>query len=1318
MDIENEKYRFISLDLYDNKPEKEVKKVLVKQTLLHSPIITNIITDFKVRINKPFKGVSSESFNDEEFQTLIPQEEDSQLDAFGDSDDDDDQLLFGVSNDTTVTLPEQSQQITPQFKTVEVIVKHTSIVVDGIEFSTKSAIRSSCVVKSSTNEDEHHLFISLKSGFLLLIRLYYVPRYYKDNSYEFQTNHNVDNGEGNSIFKPFVIQWWDTGSDQPTPGLESCGSLLKSSPSGLSTVAFSSSRSFRLYMTQSSTGGTVLRNHINIPMDGFLIDACFIEPNATVQTDMLFTLIFTETRRLTINLFLWSNVEGVWQGFSREVLPLENDTEIPVFVAPLTNNCSFLFVSPTKLTIVTIHDIISASYEFKTIEAPWQKSFPTTYHIPKENTSPIEIAKFDEVLISTDTGAIYSIQVIENSFGKCDPIIRVADSISHFVLEKRKENYRMIYASTGGSSKDILIPGLFSSEVLADISNMSKIPYTNAKLLNDFKPWAPLVDVSIIDSKHIKDSKLPLRNEIWGVGGIGRKSKLSQFRFGYTATKKSNTYEKLRKAIGLWKLLVNESNYLLCSLPFETILLEVQASSKDAFVEISDAYLITDNLTIYATVIQDNIIIQITNNSITLSDLVYRKISQFVEFSIVFCEVLQNFLILIVEDTDKQVKIKIYRIVFSEVSPTLEGDTDTDIFKYFELTCEQVLDFQPSMLKACTVKDEELTIAIGGFDGNLHFILFKDGELTILKTYDLIQFSNYSHDEITELSFIIPHDMIVTESEIIIGTQEGYYLKFDIVNGVKNNLQCKQFLRIGSTGVRLCPTSDVKLLLVYSDQLWLFNKYESEYPSRVYFDDNFERSILQSVEIENTKNNSKWKSLALIRDNGLVLVDVSTFCQPSIRQLSMPDNAKKLIYIPHVSTFLVLYHSNYANSRIKCVDKKSIKVVPHRETNIKYRLTSNMNGDDNETYIFQDDEIPISVCIWEVQRNGSKKSMTTKKILIGCEKRSSDNSCKTTGMVKVLDLKKIRSNSENNLNNTNNPDDNFSGVLITELTSFDHDLPVTNILQFNQNIIFTSEGNLYSTSYNELEKRFTPVKLFQTLPSRIISLYVSPSSQKRTLLVSTSNDSIYQFIETAPGVITYMNEDPQPKSFINQINYQSQVFAGDKIRSNITIINMNDDKNSRPFHWDRKNVQISGIARVYSAKLNNNWIQTLNTSINDDNNNATINDFGGYYEGNDSIYDDDVDNCVVGVSVNGEIVALRSISQDSNEINSITTKLGMSLEKQVSKLNRPFINKISGTGLLSLNKPKFDYVTNNRFEELVDYDLEELSSIHNSVLNL
>lgn len=1318
MDIEHEKYQFISLDQYNNNPEKEVKKVLVKQTLLHSPVITNIITDFKVRINKPFRGVSSELFNDEEFQTLIPQEEDSQLDAFGDSDDDDDELLFGVSNDTTFTIPEASQQIAPQFKTIEVIVKHTSIVIDGIEFSTKSTIRSSCVVKSSTNEDEHHLFISLKSGFLLLIRLYYVPRYYKDNSYEFQSNHSIGNDEGNSIFKPFVIQWWDTGSDQPTPGLESCGSLLRSSPSGLSTVAFSSSRSFRLYMTQSSTGGTtVLRNHINIPMDGFLIEACFIEPNATVQTDMLFTLIFTETRRLTINLFLWSNVEGVWQGFSREVLPLENDTEIPVFVAPLTNNCSFLFVSPTKLTIVTIHDIISASYEFKTIEAPWQKSFPTTYHIPKENTTPLEIAKFDEVLISTDTGAIYSIQIIDNSFGKCDPIIRVADSISHFVLEKRKENYRMIYASTGGSSKDILIPGLFSSEILADISNMSKIPYTNARLLNDFKTWAPLVDISVIDSKQIKDSKLPLRNEIWGVGGIGRKSKLSQFRFGYTATKKSNTYEKLRKAIGLWKLLVNVSIYLLCSLPFETILLEVQASAKDAFVEISDAYLITDNLTLYSTVILDGMIIQITSNSITLSDLVYQKITQFVEFSIVFSEVIQNFLILIVEDTDNQLKVKIYRIVFLEVSPSLEGDTDDDISKYFEFAGEQVLDFQPSMLKACTVKDEELKIGIGGFDGSLHFISFKEGNFTSLKTYDLIQFSKYNHDEITDLGFIIPHDMIVNDNEIIVGTREGYYLQFDIVNGSNNHLQCKQFLRIGSTSVKLCPASDVKLLLVYSDQLWLLNQYESEYPTRVYFDDNFERSIVQSVEIDNRNDNSKWKSLALIRDNGLVLVDVSTFCQPSIRQLSMPDNAKKLIYIPHISTFLVLYHSNYANGRIKCVDKKSIKVITHKETNIKFRVTNNnMNGDDNETYIFLDDEIPISVCIWEVQRNGSKKPITTKKILIGCEKRLSDNSCKITGMVKVLDLKKTRSSSHEH--NHNNTDDNFSGILITELTSFDHDLPVTNILQFNQNIIFTSEGNLYSTSYNELEKRFTPVKLFQTLPSRIVSLYVSSSPRRNTLLVSTSNDSIYQFIETGPGIITYMNEDPQPKSFINQINYQSQIFAGDKIRSNITIIDMNDDKTSGSFYWDRKNVQISGIARVYSTKLNNNWVQTLNPSINNNNDN-TINDVGENYEESDVNYnEDDEDNCVVGISVNGEIIALRSISQDSNEIKSITKKLGMTLEKQIATLNRPFINKISGTGLLSLNKPKFDYVTNNRFEELVDYDLEELSTIHSSVVNL
>ena len=50
-------------------------------------------------------------------------------------------------------------------------------------------------------------------------------------------------------------------------------------------------------------------------------------------------------------------------------------------------------------------------------------------------------------------------------------------------------------------------------------------------------------------------------------------------------------------------------------------------------------------------------------------------------------------------------------------------------------------------------------------------------------------------------------------------------------------------------------------------------------------------------------------------------------------------------------------------------------------------------------YLFQ--------CVFGKCKEMDPKINDYQKILIGCEKRSSDNSCKTTGMVKVLDLKRF-----------------------------------------------------------------------------------------------------------------------------------------------------------------------------------------------------------------------------------------------------------------------------------------------------------------------
>lgn len=104
---------------------------------------------------------------------------------------------------------------------------------------------------------------------------------------------------------------------------------------------------------------------------------------------------------------------------------------------------------------------------------------------------------------------------------------------------------------------------------------------------------------------------------------------------------------------------------------------------------------------------------------------------------------------------------------------------------------------------------------------------------------------------------------------------------------------------------------------------------------------------------------------------------------------------------------------------------------------------------------------------------------------------------------------------------------------------------------------------------------------------------------------------------------------------------------------------------------------------------------------------------------NQNLIDDNNDNdkSVICISTNGEIINLRMINQSDNELINLNSQTKTPLNNLIQKLERPFINKLSGTGLLSLNKPRFNCLINQNNESIVDYDLEELSS-HDSIINL
>ncbi|RLV93414.1 hypothetical protein JA1_002487 [Spathaspora sp. JA1] len=1207
MEIDDNDYDYSNLAPQPQEPKHTTEETFIRQTLLNSPLVTNIIPKFKVQINKPFKGVTSTSFNDEEFQMFLPKDEpDSQLDAFSDSGEEDDLIL---DKDVAVDTTQLEEDI---FQEVQVVIRHSSLLIDGIEFPTKTAIRSSCVIKGTNEEDL--LFISLKSNYLLLIRLYYVPRYYKDDDYQYQSLAHVPH-QGNSIVKPFVIQWWDTSTD-PNQGY-----MLRSSTSGLSTISCSNLNSFRLYLTSHTKNSTMLKKHINIENQGTLLDACFIEPHCATPTDMFMTLNFTDQRRLVINLFSWLNYEGLTQNFSKSTLPLDNTFEVPVFIIPLKNNSSFLFVSREKFTIVTIHDIISAEYKFNSQAAKWDESFPTGFYIPQTRITSYELDKLDEVLISTDIGVIFSIVISDNKFIAQDPIARISDNISVFSLEREVTTYRLTFASDNGSSKEVILNGLFTKEYLYE-THLNKLSYSSFKVVKDFKNWAPLMDIAIIEPyNRPRNSQLPLRQEIWGISGTSKKSKLSQFRHGYSAVKVSHTYEALRKADKLFTFKYNDVPYLLCSLPFQSVLVEIP-SDNETFAEISNPAITTQEQTVFASEVIINhtpVILQVCPSQMIITNLTDTYSTKQFPFQVLECGLHQELLIMLVE-LDKSIQFVIWKLELADVA-----------FESLQPLFVKTIPYQPSAMKIFS-RDGAIWVVIGTFEGEIVTYSLQDGD--ILQTYSgkLNEICPYESIDVISLELIIANDFHILNDSLFIGTKEGYLIRLEM-----SDFSMTQFLRIGEINVKFCPSKDSNLLFIQCKGLWLLNQYESVYPKIVHFDDTFDKTIVSSVEIASDSTTHK-RRVILVRDNGLVLTQVSTFVESSVKQISITENAKKLIYIPHISIFLILCKSRSNKTRIRCVDRKSMRVMTHRETNLK----------NKEEQIFGKDEFPVCGCVWEVIRGKSKIS---RKILIGCSITTESGT--DHGSVKVLDFKKSKHQTGSTI------------MAVTELTSFEHDSPITNIQQSDQLILFTSGKNIYYTGYDEHEKRFTPVKLLEVLPSTIVSLAINQDK----LFITTRFDSIYQFKTPKSGMpISYVAGDPLPNHFINQIEYKCKIIASDKVHGSISIIDVSDKK----YSGERVSYKLSNIPRVYLANLNCNWNH------------------------------EDV-NTVLAIGINGEISSFRSVSSEElSELNTSST----TWEKTIDKLSIPFINKVGGTGLFSLNKPIFDYLENRG--KFIDYDLSDI----------
>ncbi|OBA23050.1 hypothetical protein METBIDRAFT_37804, partial [Metschnikowia bicuspidata var. bicuspidata NRRL YB-4993] len=169
--------------------------------------------------------------------------------------------------------------------------------------------------------------------------------------------------------------------------------------------------------------------------------------------------------------------------------------------------------------------------------------------------------------------------------------------------------------------------------------------------------------------------------------------------------------------------------------------------------------------------------------------------------------------------------------------------------------------------------------------------------------------------------------------------------------------------------------------------------------------------------------------------------------------------------------------------------------------------------------------------------------------------------------------------------------------------------------------------------------------------------------------------------EKGPNELNVIFKDPTSRSLVNATAIQTKLVAGDKLFSALRVFDLDKPSPLPGFSYT-----LSMIPRVYTTGFNAFWDEK-----------------------------DPQDRQISCVAVNGQVVAFNPVSEHDTELEVLKQNLAIehnipasnAIDTIMERLDRPFLDKITGKGFLSVYKPFFDFDENR--EKLIDCDIEELS---------
>lgn len=1313
-----------------------------KTTLVRSPLIVDMYPKFRVSLCKPACGLTSSSINDEDDQTLREPETDS---YFGTelADDDDMWDLQDAMPKSEHPAPEPGPPAESSYASVEVLIKASSMVVEDVEYVLPAGVKAAVLIPhsstlggSNTNLDalnpstetdtadlaenpprpsahsehlhsEDSLLISLLSGYSLLIRVWHVPRGFSDALFSLALQRAPTYSH---VFRPFVVQWWQLSHEETAPpelglsaepmscsgyvGAESrieSGFSLAAHPAGLAVVSASAHSLFRIHSCELTTAGLQLSPHFNVPINGVILHLCFAHPLNTLDASnhiLFLTLSLSNLKRLELCLHSWFAHEPLEGNLNSSMLPLNNNFPFPIAIVPLANNNSFLLICPEELIIVTVNNIWSADYSFT--RTAYTGAFPTAFSIPEfpvlsDEEDIINSDLCDEVLLAASDGIIYSVIVQENKTLECIPIIRVADPISVFNLLPHENGYILTFASDTGAAKKVYIPELFLQED-------DKMPYTDASLRKDYKNWTPVVDALVIDSVASRTLVNGCLQELWVLSGIGKRTKLSHISLGYLIRKDSTVNDAYRKALSLFGFSRNGEHFMACCMPFETRFLEVKTSLENA----SLLSVLSGLYTLWCGNITLEVVIQFTPSQVLVTDLSQRKCLD-IE-TIVFAKSLREYAVFIVE-TDNLLRLEVRKVDF--------GSHD-----WLPLIHSVPVSSQVSAL-SLTETEDKLYVTIGTFGGNCSCMAFGKSDSSLYEFFSVDL-------EALAKEIAIPHDVLFfpNTNKAFVGTKSGSFLVLEFSrggpqqNGEHSEFQSQTYhsqvsvlqkLQLCSMPILLLLSrNDPNLLVVYGRNVWLFNFYTLKVPSKVSFGEKVDKPITLMVELP--VDTPQYLNMMFVKEDGLGTGSLFTHKSVIVKQIGIGEPAKKLAFLDAQALFIVLSKSKSPLTRLKFADRKNYRMLPTVEFDLR-------SGVQRQDPIFGAQEYPSCCLIWRIQR-GERLS---KKVIVGSTIEGK------AGNLKILDISKVALEGSQ-----------ATIIKQVELISIAREQPITCVEQMGSIILFACGPSIYSTSYQLESKKLKPVQKLVSLSSDVT--FIS-TTKDHVLLVNSKMDSLlaFRYIEAtgdSEDRLEVVFKDQVPRSLVNNTTLGKMYFAGDKLHSQLVIMDPNENSKYRYSSSIKNPISDTSMRNTISdTSMGNSFSRTsldsgsclVSSSGSDETPSLStrfkLSMIPRVYSAKFAALWSSPAEHIVTVGVNGEVVSFKPEKYEQmaqlDHMLAQAYDLGPHAPRRslVERLARPFLGKVTGKGFYSLNKPFFDYAANRNHPIVVDCDMDELVTL-------